>query len=347
MKMFNCDYNEGAHPKIIKLLTETNLEQTIGYGEDHYCGKARDYIRTALGDDSADVHFMVGGTIANLTFISSALRPHQGVLSAVTGHINIHEAGAIEATGHKVLALDGGRAGKLNANSIKAYVQGHWNDATFEHMVQPKMVYISHPTENGALYTLSELEALRRVCDEHDLILYMDGARLGYGLASPDTDVTLKDIYRCCDAFYIGGTKVGALFGEAMVIRNKALRQDFRYLIKQKGGMFAKGRLLGLQFIALFEDNTYTEIAGKAVAQAYKIADACIDTGFEMLSVSPTNQQFPIMPDTEIKKLEEKFAVSYWERINESHSAVRLCTSWATQDRDVDELITFIKTLKP
>lgn len=248
MILFNSDYTEGAHPKIMQRLMETNLEQTVGYGEDEYCETARDAIRKACDAPEADVHFLVGGTQANFTVISSALRSFQGVLCADSGHINVHETGAVEATGHKVLALPG-TDGKINAKQVKEAFELHWKDDAHEHIVQPKMVYISHPTELGTLYTKAELEALHDVCQECGLYLYLDGARMGYGLAAPGTDVTLADVARYCDVFYIGGTKVGALFGEAVVICNPLLKPDFRYCIKQHGGMLAKGRLLGVQFL--------------------------------------------------------------------------------------------------
>lgn len=346
MIMFNCDYNEGAHPKIIELLEKTNFEQTPGYGEDHYCEKARRLIQHACGRDDINIHFLTGGTQTNLTVISAALRTHQGVLSAHTGHINTHESGAIEATGHKVLSLPGGSEGKISADAVEEAVRLHWEDETHEHMVQPKMVYISHPTENGALYSKQELISLREVCDRKGLYLFLDGARLGYGLASADTDVTLPDLCEACDAFYIGGTKVGALFGEAAVITNPALKEDFRYIIKQKGGMFAKGRLLGLQFLALFEDDTYIRIAREADEQAARIAKACTEAGFPLLCASPTNQQFPILPDDLIARLAEKYMFSHWERMDDGHCAIRICTSWATRSEDVDGLISDIKALK-
>ena len=346
MIMFNCDYNEGAHPKIIGLLEKTNFEQTPGYGEDHYCAKARALIRKACGREDIDIHFLTGGTQANLTVISAALRTHQGVLSAHTGHINVHESGAIEATGHKVLPLPGGSEGKISAAAVEEAVRLHWEDETHEHIVQPKMVYISHPTENGMLYSKDELTALRAVCDQKGLLLFLDGARLGYGLASAETDVTLSDLCSCCDVFYIGGTKVGALFGEAVVITNNSLKEDFRYIVKQKGGMFAKGRLLGLQFSALFEDDTYIKIAREADEQAARIAKTCVEAGFPLLAPSPTNQQFPILPDHLIAQLSEKYAFSHWVRTDPGHCAIRICTSWATRSEDVDGLIADIRALK-
>ena len=244
MIQFQCDYEEGACPQILKRLVETNLEQTPGYGEDVYCEAARAKIRALCAKEDAEVQFLVGGTQTNMTVIASILRPHQGVLAADTGHINVHETGAVEATGHKVLALPS-KEGKITGQQIKEYYDLHWSDESREHIVQPKMVYISHPTEVGTLYTKNELENISTVCKECGLYLFLDGARMGYGLMAPGTDVTLPDIAKCCDVFYIGGTKVGALFGEAVVITNPCLKQDFRYCIKQKGGMLAKGRLLG------------------------------------------------------------------------------------------------------
>ena len=254
MLYFNCDYTEGAHPHILEKMQETNLEQTIGYGEDEYCEQARALIRRECGRYDVDVHFLVGGTQANFTVIRASLRSHQGVIAPVTGHINGHETGAVEATGHKVLAQACGPEGKLTADQVEQAVTAHWTDEAREHLVQPKMVYISHPTENGALYTLAELEALSHTCREHGLYLFLDGARLGYGLTARGSDVSMADLARLCDAFYIGGTKCGALFGEAVVIANPQLKPDFRYSIKQNGGMLAKGRLLGIQFLTLFED---------------------------------------------------------------------------------------------
>lgn len=338
MVYFNCDYTEGCHPKILEQMVNTNLLQTPGYGEDEICASARRKIKAYCGRDDVDVHFLVGGTQANATVIAAALRPHQGVLSAETGHINVHESGAVEATGHKVLALPATKDGKITAAQVEDAYTAHIRDASFEHMVQPKMVYISMPTEIGGLYTKAELAALRDVCDRCGLFLFADGARLGYGLAAPENDVTLPDLCAFCDVFYIGGTKVGALFGEAVVITNPALKTDFRYHIKQRGGMFAKGRMLGLQFDVLFTDNLYFDIARHAVAQAKTIADACTRAGCALLAPSPTNQQFPIFPDAALEHLAEKYVFSYWERVDSLHSAVRFCTSWATTDAHVEAL---------
>ena len=346
MLYFNSDYTEGAHPQILAALERTNLEQTVGYGEDGYCEKARELIREACGAPEAGVHFLVGGTQANFTVIRAALRPHQGVISPVTGHIHVHETGAVEATGHKVLALPCGAEGKLSAGQVAELCAEHFaGSMPPEHMVQPKMVYLSHPTENGALYTKAELTAIRQVCDEYGLYLFVDGARMGYGLAARGTDVALPDLAQLCDVFYIGGTKCGALFGEAVVIPNKELNRDFRYAIKQNGGMLAKGRLLGIQFLTLFEGGLYLEICKKADGQAYRIAAACAEAGIEAYAPSPTNQQFFIFPDAQLKKLEEKYVFSFWEKVDAGHTAVRICTSWATRDQAVEELIGDIKAL--
>lgn len=345
MLYFNCDYTEGAHPRILERMLNTNMEQTVGYGEDQYCEQARELIRKECGREDVAVHFLVGGTQANFTVIRSALRPHQGAISAVTGHINAHETGAVEATGHKVLALPSGSEGKLTAAQVEETVKNHWSDETHEHQVQPKMVYISHPTENGALYTLSELEALSAVCKANGLYLFLDGARLGYGLTARGTDVTMADLARLCDVFYIGGTKCGALFGEAVVIVNPELKTDFRYAIKQNGGMLAKGRLLGIQFLTLFEDGLYYQICRTANQQAYRIADACKEAGFTFFAESITNQQFPIFPNRLLEKLGQKYAYSTWAKVDEDHTAIRLATSWATREEAVEQLIADIQEL--
>lgn len=345
MLYFNCDYTEGAHPAILEKLSETNLEQTVGYGEDAYCEKARELIRQECSRDDLDVHFLVGGTQTNFTVIRAALRSHQGVLSPVSGHINGHETGAVEATGHKVLPLPCGLEGKLTARQVEQAVKAHWSDEAREHLVQPKMVYISHPTENGSLYSLAELEELSRTCRELGLYLFLDGARLGYGLTARGSDVSMEDLARLCDVFYIGGTKCGALFGEAVVIANPELKTDFRYAIKQNGGMLAKGRLLGLQFVTLFEDGLYYDICRGANELAYRIAGACREAGFSFFAPSPTNQQFPIFPNRLLNRLREKYAVSIWAKVDEENTAIRLCTSWATREEAVDQLIADIQEL--
>ncbi|AJQ28422.1 threonine aldolase family protein [Pelosinus fermentans] len=344
MIRFESDYTEGAHERIMKRLLETNEEQTPGYGMDEHCEKARACIRKACHAENADVHFLVGGTQTNTTIIASILRPHQGAVAAITGHITVHETGAIEATGHKVLTLPSDD-GKIQAEQVKDLYDAHWNDVNHEHMVQPGLVYISHPTENGTTYSRSELEALSKVCRECGLPLVMDGARLGYGLAAKGSDLSLADIAKLCDVFYIGGTKVGAMFGEAVVIINNALKKDFRYFIKQNGGMLAKGRLLGVQFETLFEDGLYYEISKHAVDMAIMIREAFAKKGFSFRYDSTTNQQFPILPDDVLMELSEKYSYSFWEKVDAAHSAVRFCTSWATNKKNVEMLTKDIEAL--
>ena len=337
MIYFHNDYSEGCHEKVLQRLIETNMEQTTGYGEDAYCAAAADKTRACCGRDDVDVHFLVGGTQANLTVIDAALRPHQGALCAVSGHINVHETGAVEATGHKVLPLPSGDA-KITAAQVEEAVWAHRNDGSFEHMTQPKLVYISNPSELGTLYSLEELEALSETCRKLGLYLFLDGARMGYGLMAKDYDVTLADIARLCDVFYIGGTKVGALFGEAVVISNPALKEDFRYIMKQHGGMLAKGRLLGVQFDALFTDNLYFDISGHAIEMADQIRDCFDSLGVQYLVPGITNQIFPILPDAILSELGKNFMFTEMERVDENHRCVRFCTSWATKKENVEAL---------
>lgn len=344
MIRFQCDYAEGAHPAILEKLIETNFDQTVGYGLDPYCDSARAKIKAACNQPDADVHFLVGGTQANFTVISSTLRPHQGALSANTGHINVHETGAIEATGHKVLPLASAN-GKITAAQVREVYDAHWNDPDHEHVVQPGMVYISHPTENGTLYEKDELAALYETCQELGLPLFLDGARLGYGVMSEAATLTLEDVAKYTDVFYIGGTKVGAMFGEAVVITNPALKRDFRYMIKQNGGMLAKGRLLGIQFDVLFTDDLYFKVAKHADDLALKLKRAFIEKGYELRYDSYTNQQFPILPDEHVEILKEKYSFAIWEKVSATHSAVRFCTSWATKEESVDSLIKDLDTL--
>ena len=341
MVYFNNDYSEGCHEAVLRLLTQTNMEQTPGYGVDIYCERAASMIRNLCADETLSVHFLTGGTQTNLTVISAALRPHQGVIGAQSAHVQVHETGAIEATGHKVLSVPSSD-GKITAEQIYREVTAHFRDEAAEHMVQPKMVYISNPTELGTIYKRSELEEISKTCRELGLYLFLDGARLGYGLTARDNDVTMTDLARLCDVFYIGGTKVGALFGEAVVISNPAISADFRYLIKQHGGMLAKGRLLGIQFDVLFEDGLYFEISKHAVEQAMRIRSAFAAKGVKMRYDSMTNQQFPILSDEVLAKLGEKYAYSFWEKMDDTTSAVRFCTSWATKTEAVDELLADI-----
>ena len=344
MIRFNSDYTEGCHPAILEKLAETNMEQTAGYGTDEYCERAREIIKEACASPDADVHFLVGGTQTNVTVISAALKHYQGVITAVTGHINVHETGALEACGHKCLALDT-PDGKLTAEQIAAYTDAHFADDSAEHTVQPKMVYISNPTEIGTIYKKAELEAIYQVCQERGLYLFLDGARLGYGLMCSENDLTLADIAANTDVFYIGGTKVGALFGEAVVITNKELKQDFRYNIKQRGGMLAKGRLLGIQFMTLFEENRYFEIAAHAARLAEKMKKELTEMGVPFYIDSPSNQQFPILPDSILEELKEKYSYTFQERMDETHCAVRFCTSWATKEEHVEMLLADIRAL--
>lgn len=337
MIYFNNDYSEGCLPQILEELNRSNLEQTPGYGTDDYCSTAADMIRQLCQKHDADVHFLVGGTQTNLTVIAAALRPHQAVMAATTGHISIHETGAIEATGHKVIELPC-KDGKLTAEQIAAVVADHRQSADAEHMAQPKMVYISNPTELGTLYTLEELTRIRRTCDKFDLYLFLDGARLGYGLTAEGNDIFLPDLARLCDVFYIGGTKVGALFGEAVVITDPALNADFRYLIKQRGGMLAKGRLLGLQFKTLLTDDLYFEVSRRANALADIIRKKLKALGYSFTVENTTNQLFPVLPDIVLEGLEKEFCFSQMGRVDESHRAVRVCTSWATTEENVELL---------
>ena len=344
MIYFTSDYCEGCHERILQRLIETNYEQTSGYGTDDHCRAAADYIRKECGREDAAVHFLVGGTQTNMTLIAAALRPHQGAVCAESGHIHVHETGAVEATGHKCLTLPS-LDGKITAIQVAELVRLHRSDESMEHTVQPKLVYISNPTEYGTIYSLSELEALSQVCRENGLYLFLDGARLGYGLRCRENDVTLADLARLCDAFYIGGTKVGALFGEALVLTHPALKEDFRYLIKQHGGMLAKGRLLGIQFETLFEDGLYWQISDHALNMADLLRDALRSAGLPMQVDSPTNQLFPIVPDTMLAKIREKYAVTYMNRVDESRSCIRLCTSWATKEENVLEFCRDLKNM--
>jgi threonine aldolase len=341
MIRFENDYAEGCHEALLKKLIETNDEQTPGYGTDAHCAAARALIRRECGAEDADVHFLVGGTQTNTVMIASVLRPHQGAVTAATGHIAMHETGAIEATGHKVLTL-AGDDGKITAAQVRALHDEHYGDASREHAVQPGLVYISLPTENGTVYTKQELAALARACRECGVPLVVDGARLGYGLVAEGCDLALADVAECADMFSIGGTKVGALFGEAVVITNGALKKDFRYAMKQRGGMLAKGRLLGVQFGALFTDGLYWDISRRAVGLAMRIRRAFAEKGVPFRYNSPTNQQFPILKTAALEALGRKYAFSFWEKIDDNSAAVRVCTSWATREDSVNALVADI-----
>ena len=339
---FECDYLEGCHPAILQRLQKTNLEQTTGYGTDPHCARAAELIRNACEAPDADVHFLVGGTQTNATVISALLRPHQGVLCAATGHINAHETGAIEHGGHKVLPLPSGD-GRITAAQIQEAVQAHFSDGNHEHVVQPGMVYISFPTELGTIYGKQELEDIAAVCREWELPLFIDGARLGYGLESSECRLLLKDIARLADVFYIGGTKQGALFGEAVVFRNRELSSDFRYLIKQNGGMLAKGRLLGIQFETLMEDGLYFRLARHADKLAEKLTAAFKEAGVPLLIEAGTNQVFPILSEAQAARLSENFGFEYWTRTPDGRDAWRFCTSWATTEEQLNRLLSALR----
>ena len=344
MIYFNCDYNEGAHERILEALVKTNMEQTSGYGADPYCLEAAELLKKQCKREDVDVHFLVGGTQTNLTVIASALRPHQGILAAETAHINVHETGAIEGCGHKVLSLSS-KDGKLTADQVEQAYLAHKTEPAAEHMVQPKMVYISNPTELGTIYSREELQKLHEVCSSHHLILFMDGARIGYGLEAEGNTLDLPCIAECCDVFYIGGTKAGALFGEAVIIRNPAIKEDFRYIMKQKGAMLAKGRLLGIQFLELFRDGLYFEMAAHADRMADRLRTAFRANGYHFLVENTTNQMFPILPDGHLEALKKEFSFEYQAKVDETHTAVRFCTSWSTREEQVERLVEKLKTL--
>lgn len=342
MIYFDSDYMEGAHPKVMENLLKTNLEHTIGYGRDHYCEEAREAIRKACNTPEALVYFLVGGTQTNATVIDAILHWHEGVVAAESGHISVHESGAIERYGHKVLTLPA-HDGKLKAEDIDKFVTDFYNDESHEHMVAPGMVYITQPTEYGTLYSLDELTSISEVCHKHEIPLYLDGARLGYALASNQSNASLEDIARLCDVFYIGGTKCGLLFGEAVVAPNTKLLRHFTPHVKQHGALYAKGRILGIQFLTLFTDNLYTEICQHANELAQRIREAFVKAGYKVAIDSPTNQQFFTIPNKLMDNLRDN-GVSFenWGIREEKETTVRFVCSWATTDEDVDKLITLI-----
>ncbi len=339
---FVSDYMEGAHPAILQKLIETNMMKTPGYGVDPVTEAARDKVRKACDCMEAEVFFISGGTQTNETVITSVLKPYQGVIAAETGHIAGHEAGAIEHGGHKVLPVPH-YLGKLKASDVEKLVKGYQDDENHDHLLMPGMVYISQPTEYGTLYTKEELTELSEVCRRYDLPLYMDGARLAYGLAAVSNDLTLPDYAKLCDIFYIGGTKCGALLGEAVVIPKKGLIPHFFTIIKQHGALLAKGRVLGLQFDVLFTDDLYMNVGKKAVEQAGRIQEALTKAGYKLRFVSPTNQVFAILDNASKARFDEKVDLGFWEKLDDEHTVMRFCTSWATTDDDVDELIRIIE----
>ncbi len=338
---FKNDYSEGAHHEILRLLESSNFEQLEGYGLDRYSDAARDLIKKELADQSVEIHFVSGGTQANLIVLGSILRPHHSIIAPETAHINVHEAGAIELTGHKINTVPT-PDGKLTPDLVKKVLDLHPDD---EHMVKPKLVFISNSTELGTIYTKTELRELSEFCHGHGLYIYMDGARLGTALTADGQDLEMSDLSSLLDVFYIGGTKNGALLGEAVIISNPGLKQDFRYFLKQRGALLAKGRILGLQFLGLFTDGLYYKLARHANELAQKLAQGIKDLGYEMFSDSPTNQIFPIFPDIVIERLWEEYDFYIWTRIDGARSAVRLVTSWATPEKCVDGFVQKLRQL--
>ena len=337
MLSFENDYSHGAHEKILQRLIETNMDAQVGYGFDEYTESAKEKIRQACGCPDAEVYFLVGGTQTNQVVIDTLLEDYEGVLSAVSGHVNGHEAGAIEFSGHKVLALPG-HDGKLDAGEIKAYISAFYDDRSYEHMVFPGMVYISYPTEYGTLYTKQELLDIKAVCKEYNIPLYLDGARLGYGLMSYESDVTLRDIASICDVFYIGGTKVGALFGEAVVFTKNNFPKHFMTRIKQHGALLAKGKVLGVQFDTLFTDDLYFTISRHAIDCAQELKKIFSEKGYSLFLDSPTNQQFVILDNTKLDELKDKVRYCIWEPYDDNHKVVRFATCWATTEEDLQAL---------
>ena len=344
MLSFANDYQEGAHEKILQRLIETNLEPVSGYGTDPYCELAKEKIRRACECPEADIWFLTGGTQTNQVVIDAMLAPYEGVVAAETAHVAAHEAGAIEYSGHKVLTIPQ-HEGKILAEELETFLRKFWDDENHEHMVFPGIVYISHPTEYGTLYTKNELENLSAICEAYQIPLYMDGARLGYGLMSSNTDVTLSVIARCCDAFYIGGTKVGALCGEAVVFPKNNTPKHFLTRIKQHGALLAKGRLLGIQFDTLFTDDLYFVLSRHAIDMAEHLKEGLLEKGISFYLESPTNQQFLLLTDEQIERLKHEVSFSFWEKPDEDHTVIRLATSWATTKEQVDELIEVICNL--
>lgn len=341
MLYFVNDYSAGCHEKVMQRLVETNLEKQAVYGEDIYSLSAKEKIRKACDCEDAEIVFISGGTQTNQLAIDSLLLPHEGVVCAESGHINVHESGAIEYTGHKVLTLPE-HDGKIDAAELRDFMQRFYSDENYEHCVFPGLVYITFPTEFGALYSRKELEALREVCDEYKLSLYMDGARLGYGLACKENELSLADIAKLTDAFYIGGNKVGALFGEALVFTKNNMPKHFVSHVKRHGALMAKGRVLGVQFDALFTDELYMEIGRHAMRLADKLRAAFEEKGYQFFKKTPTNQIIIVVDDEKKAELEKKVAFSFWEKLDENHTAIRFVTDWATREEDVDALIELL-----
>ena len=341
MISFESDYIEGAHPLILEALAKSNMESLSGYGSDKYTERAKEKIAAACALPEAQVFFLTGGTQTNQIVIDTMLAQYEGVVSAQTGHVSVHEAGAIEYTGRKVLTLPA-HNGKIDASELDSFIKDFYGDGNHEHMVFPGLCYISHPTEYGTLYSKEELSQISEVCHKHGIPLFMDGARLGYGLASRHTDVTLQDVARLCDVFYIGGTKVGALCGEAVVFTKKNMPAHFDHLVKKHGALLAKGRLLGVQFDTLFTDDLYFKISKNAIDRAEELKSAFSEKGYKFFSDSPTNQQFVILENSKMPELQKSVKFSFWEKYNESHTVVRFATSWATTSEKISELRSFL-----
>lgn len=339
---FASDYMEGAHHSIMERLVDTNMLRSAGYGTDLFSQAAREKIRNVCGCPDAEVHFLVGGTQTNATVIDAVLKSYQGVIAADSGHISVHEAGAIEFGGHKVLTVPQ-KLGKITAPDILKLVSNYQEDTNHDHMVMPGMVYISHPTEYGTLYSLKELRSISEVCRKSRLPLYLDGARLAYALACPENDITCQDLAELCDIFYIGGTKCGALFGEALVIPNRNLISHFFTIMKQHGALLAKGRLLGIQFDTLFTDELYLYIGSPAIMAAKKIRETLNKLGYQLYFEAPTNQIFVVMENSKLEKLAEQVEFGFWEKYDDTHTVVRFATSWATNDSDVEKLLNILE----
>ena len=341
MIYFESDYTEGAHPKILERLNETNMIQASGYGHDEFCESAKNKIRKTINCPNAQIQFITGGTQTNQIVIDTMLKPFEGVVSAQTGHVNSHEAGAIEYTGHKVIPIPQ-HEGKIDGTELNDYLETFFSDGNNEHMVFPGMVYISHPTEYGTLYTKNQLTKISSVCRKNNIPLFMDGARLGYGIMAKSSDLSLEDIAELCDVFYIGGTKCGALCGEAVVFTKNNMPLHFENLVKKHGALLAKGRLLGVQFDALFTDNLYLEISKNAIDTAEALKKALKEKGYRFLLDSPTNQQFVILENKFMEELKKSVKFNFWEKYDKDHTVVRFATSWSTKMENVEKLINLL-----
>lgn len=341
MLYFTNDYSEGCHPEVLDAITKTNLDPQTGYGFDAYTLSAFEKIKKAINKEDAEVYFLTGGTQTNMMVIDTVLKPYEGVISAVTGHVAGHEAGAIEASGHKVLTIKQ-KDGKIAASDVKDWIDTFYNDANHSHMVHPGMVYISHPTEYGTLYSKKELEELHEVCKEYNIPLYLDGARLAYALAAKTNDVSLEDLARLVDIFYIGGTKCGALCGEALVFTHNNMPSHFLTLVKQHGALLAKGRLNGVQFDALFTNDLYQRLGKNAIDTADVIRNALKEKGYQIFIENPTNQVFVVMDNEQLKTIGEKVVYSFWEKYDDTHTVIRFATSWATRMEDVNKLLELL-----